>query len=343
MRIIVTGGLGFIGSHTVVQLLEENHEVIVIDNLSNSHPRTLDRIHHIVGSHPLFYAADCTQRQSVQDIIATHAPIEGIIHFAALKAVQESVVNPLAYYANNLSALCTMLHAAVEHHIPHFIFSSSATVYGSPAHLPVNEKTPLQPSTSPYGATKLMGERIVADVCAAHPPLRAIALRYFNPIGAHPTGLLGELPQGVPNNLLPYITQTAMGIRQCLSIFGNDYNTPDGTALRDYFHVMDLAQAHTQALTFLQQHATPEAPAVRYINVGAGRPVSVLEMVHTFEEVNGVKVPHQFAPRREGDVERVWAEITLADTLLNWRPTYTLADALQHAWKWEKHLQSENK
>lgn len=336
-EILITGGLGYIGSHTALQLIAQGYAPVIVDNLCNTDPATLDRIEAISGVRPPLYAVDCRDISAMENLFREHPNLGGVIHFAALKAVGESVENPLVYYRNNLDSLLTLLELSIRFGVPRFVFSSSATVYGQPTELPVNEESPLCPPQSPYGATKLMAEQILTDVVRAHRGVRVVALRYFNPIGAHPSGRLGELPRGVPNNLLPYITQTARGVREQLQIFGSDYNTPDGTALRDYFHVMDLARAHTLSLDFMKGE-TAGGGRVQFINVGAGRPVSVLEIVQGFERVNGVKVPYRLAARRAGDVEAVWADTTLAERTLGWKPNYTLEDALHHAWLWEQHL-----
>lgn len=339
MEILVTGGLGYIGSHTVVSLIEQGYKPVIVDNLANTSRNVLDRITRITGEEVPYYEIDCANLTALREVFKQHHAISGAIHFAALKAVGESVEKPIDYYENNLGSLLTLLRCMVEFKTPYLVFSSSATVYGQPAKLPATEESPLQPPESPYGATKSIAELIIRDAVHAYPTLRTLALRYFNPIGAHPSGLLGELPQGVPNNLLPYVTQTAMGIRKELRIWGHDYNTPDRTALRDYFHVCDLARAHVLAFAAMRDGKIKEP--LDFINIGAGDPVSVLEIVQTFQEVNGVKVPYILAERRAGDIEAIWADTEKAKKLLGWKPAYSLRDALLHAWSWEKHLSQE--
>lgn len=337
-HVLVTGGLGFIGSHTVVELLESGYTPVIVDNLSNAEPWVLNQIEQITGVRPPFCQVDCTDRLALARVLHDHAPVRAVIHFAAMKAVGESVAKPLQYYRNNLLSLLNVLELMAEHAVDRLVFSSSATVYGSPRQLPVDESSPVQQATSPYGETKIVGEQMIASAVHARPSFRCVALRYFNPIGAHPSGLMGELPQGVPSNLIPYITQTARGLHGELAVFGHDYDTPDGTPLRDYFHVMDLARAHVQALQRMEQGED----GARYIpiNVGAGSPSSVLEIVREFEAVNGVRVPYKLSPRRPGDVPAIWASTQLARRLLGWQPRYTLRDALAHAWQWECHLSS---
>ena len=333
-NILLTGGLGYIGSHTAIALCEAGYTPIIVDNLANSRREVLEGIEALCGFTPPFEQGDCANPHFVDKLFQTHAPFLAVIHFAALKAVGESVRKPLEYYGNNIGSLLQILKA-MGPNCPRLVFSSSASVYGQPSHLPVTELTPLQPPTSPYGATKLFSERIIEDALAANPNLSAIALRYFNPIGAHPSGRIGELPQGEPQNLLPYITQTAKGIRKQLTIFGNDYNTPDGTPLRDYFHVMDLARAHVLAVRALEQRS-PSSPRIDVINVGSGAPRSVLDIVTSFQNATGVAVPHSFGPRRSGDAEKVWADITKAKRVLGWQPQLSLSEALRDAWLWEQ-------
>lgn len=333
-KVLLTGGLGYIGSHTAIALHNAGYTPIIIDNLSNSSLDVLANIEKICGQTPNFEQGDCADDAFIANVFRAHAPFAAAIHFAALKAVGESVKKPLEYYKNNLDSLLQILNA-MGSQCPRLVFSSSASVYGQPTHLPVTELTPLQPPTSPYGATKVFAERIIEDTIAANPSLSAISLRYFNPIGAHPSGLIGELPQGEPQNLLPYITQTAKGIRKQLTIFGNDYNTPDGTPLRDYFHVMDLARAHVLAVRALEQRS-PSSPRIDVINVGSGAPRSVLDIVTSFQNATGVAVPHSFGPRRSGDAEKVWADISKAKSVLGWQPQLSLSDALRDAWLWEQ-------
>lgn len=336
--ILVSGGLGYIGSHTVVALLEQGYEVVIVDNLSNSRRDILRLIKRLTGTEPAFYEVDCADRTAMAKVFDDVFTIDGIIHFAAHKAVGESVQKPLRYYRNNLDALLTLLEFAQTLGILNFVFSSSATVYGAPEQLPVTEDIPVAAPQSPYGATKIFAEEILQSVATAFPEFHCLALRYFNPIGAHPSGFLGELPQGIPNNLLPYITQAAIGVLKELTIFGSDYPTPDGTPLRDYFHVCDLARAHVLALEFLEQGCS--AKNMEYVNVGAGRGVSVLEIVETFERVTAQKVPYRIGARRAGDVPAIWADTAKAHRLLAWEPEFTLEDALRDAWRWEQTLRS---
>lgn len=334
--ILVTGGLGYIGSHTVVALQERGYEVVIVDNLANSRTDVLRLIKRLTGTEPQFYQADCTNREEMARVFDDVFTIDGIIHFAAHKAVGESVTHPLKYYRNNMDGLLTLLEFAQAFGIQNFVFSSSATVYGAPTALPVTEQTPLAEPASPYGATKLFAEQILQSVANAYKEFRCLALRYFNPIGAHPSGFLGEFPQGVPNNLLPYITQTVSGVLRELTIYGSDYPTPDGTPLRDYFHVCDLARAHVLALEYLER--TEDNVGLQFVNIGAGRGVSVLEIVETFERVTGKHVPYRIGARRQGDVPEVWADIKKAWRLLGWKPEFTLEDALRDAWKWEQTI-----
>lgn len=332
-KIIVTGGAGYIGTHTTVALQNAGFDVVVLDNLSNSSVSALDGVARITGVRPEFVNVDCADAGALRDAFARHADAVGVIHFAALKAVGESVEKPLMYFRNNLNGLINVLDMMREFNIPNIVFSSSATVYGVPEKLPVTEETPLQPATSPYGATKVMGENIIRDTVRAYPQLRATLLRYFNPIGAHPSGLIGELPNGVPNNLMPYITQTAAGVRPFLNVFGNDYDTPDGYCVRDYIDVNDLARAHVAAL----RHMLNGVDGVGVFNLGTGRGVSVMELVQGFEAATGVAVPYQIAPRRAGDVPAIWADASLAERVLGWRAETPLADTLASAWRWQEN------
>ncbi len=335
-KIIVTGGAGYIGTHTTVALQDAGFDVVVLDNLSNSSVSALDGVARITGVRPEFVNVDCADAGALRDAFARHADAVGVIHFAALKAVGESVEKPLVYFRNNLNGLINVLDMMREFNIPNIVFSSSATVYGVPEKLPVTEETPLQPATSPYGATKVMGENIIRDTVRAYPQLRATLLRYFNPIGAHPSGLIGELPNGVPNNLMPYITQTAAGVREYLSVFGDDYDTPDSYCVRDYIDVNDLARAHVAAL----RHMLGGADGVGVFNLGTGRGVSVMELVRGFEAATGVAVPYKIAPRRAGDVPAIWADASLAERVLNWHAETPLVDTLASAWRWQ---QNQNK
>lgn len=331
-KIIVSGGAGYIGSHTAVALQNAGFDVVVFDNLSNSSVDSLDGIMRITGVRPQFEQIDCTDINALRDAVLRHRDAVGVIHFAALKAVGESVEKPLMYYRNNLGGLINVLDVMAEFNIKNIVFSSSATVYGVPEKLPATEETPLQPATSPYGSTKVMGENIIRDVVRANPNMHAVLLRYFNPIGAHPSGEIGEQPNGVPNNLMPYITQTAAGIRECLNVFGDDYDTPDGFCVRDYIDVNDVAAAHVAALRYMLDGAQ----GIGVFNLGTGRGVSVMEMIRAFESATGVKVPYKIAPRRAGDVPAIWADATLAERTLGWRATTSLNDTLASAWRWQQ-------
>jgi len=336
-KIIVTGGTGYIGSHTVVELQKAGFEVLIIDNLSNSNIEVLSGIEAITHIRPLFEKLDCLDYSGLDHFLATHAGVEAIIHFAASKAVGESVEKPLLYYRNNLGSLINVLELMPLHGIKHIVFSSSCTVYGQPDELPVSENAPVKPALSPYGNTKQICEEIIRDAAHANPDLQSILLRYFNPIGAHPSALIGELPNGVPNNLVPFITQTAIGLRQQLSVFGDDYNTPDGSCIRDYINVVDLAKAHVTAMQRLLSRKSNDN--VEVFNLGTGTGVSVLELLKVFQEVNQVNVSYKIAGRRDGDIEKVWANPKKANTVLGWKATETLEDTLRSAWAWEKHLQ----
>lgn len=331
--IAVTGGAGFIGSHTVVQLVEAGFDVVIIDNLSRSDRTLLEGISELTQKTIPFYEIDCTDYEALNKIFAENH-IHSVIHFAAYKAVGESVSKPLDYYENNILSLTTLLRVMIDHEVKNLIFSSSCTVYGEPDVVPVTEHSPIKPANSPYGATKQMCERILED--AKVYGIQSVSLRYFNPIGAHPSGLIGELPIGTPNNLVPFITQSAAGVRGTLTIFGNDYDTPDGTCVRDYIHVVDLAEAHVKAFDFVREKS--EKSGFHIFNVGTGQGVSVLEVVKKFEEVNKVKLAYTFGPKRSGDVEKVYADPTMAFNSLKWRPKYSIKDALQHAWQWEKNF-----
>jgi UDP-glucose 4-epimerase len=333
-QIIVTGGAGYIGSHTVIELMEAGYEPVVIDDFRNSQPWILDRIAEISGKPVISYAVDCSDDTAVINVFEKHRGALGVIHFAAYKAVGESMLKPTMYYKNNIGAMCAVMNAIEKTGIQHFVFSSSCTVYGIPVSPEVTEEMKPGTPTSPYGETKLACENLVQAICKSGQPLKAVSLRYFNPIGAHPSGRLGELPNGVPNNLVPFITQTAVGIRPQLVVHGNDYATPDGTNIRDYIHVVDLAKAHVKALAWLAKQKKPVCEA---INLGTGKGTSVLEIIDTFESVNGLLLNYKIGPRRAGDVEQIWANAEQAKKLLKWKCTYTLADALKHAWQWEKN------
>nr|WP_299383157.1 UDP-glucose 4-epimerase GalE [Allomuricauda sp.] len=333
MKILVTGGLGFIGSHTVVELQNEGFEVVIIDNLSNSSIEVLDGIEAITRKRPLFEKMDLRDKPKVQEFFKKHPDVEGVIHFAASKAVGESVEKPLLYYENNLGVLVYLLQELTQKNKANFIFSSSCTVYGQADTLPITEDAPVKPAESPYGNTKQIGEEIIRDTCAISPQLAAIALRYFNPIGAHPTVELGELPLGVPQNLVPFITQTGVGLREQLSVFGDDYPTEDGTCIRDYIHVVDVAKAHVVALQRLLQGKNESNYEV--FNLGTGKGSSVLEVIHSFERVSGEKLNYQVVDRRPGDVIQAYADTTKANEVLGWKAASTLDDSMKSAWDWE--------
>ena len=336
-RVLVAGGAGYIGSHTAVELINAGYEVIVVDNFSNSDASSLDGIQKITGIAPTFIEADCCDKEAMRRIFEAY-DFDSAIHFAAFKAVGESVAEPMKYYRNNLISLVNILELMKEYGRKNVVFSSSATVYGDADVLPVTELTPRKPATSPYGNTKQMSEDILRDMVAASEGLSGIALRYFNPIGAHPTALIGELPRGVPNNLVPYITQTAAGIRECLSIFGDDYPTPDGSCLRDYIDIVDLARAHVVAIDRMVNQRNTERYEV--FNIGTGKPVSVFELVRGFEEANDLKLNYKVAPRRAGDVTAVWADTTRANEILGWHAERELRDTLHAAWAWERHVRN---
>ena len=340
--ILVTGGTGYIGSHTTVELIQAGYKVVSLDNLSNSNINVLDGIEAITGTRPVFYQVDCNDESAIEEIFTNHPDIQGVIHFAASKAVGESVQKPLLYYRNNLLSLIVLLEAMQRHGTKGIVFSSSCTVYGQPEVLPVTEDAPVQEALSPYGNTKQINEEILRDVVYAGVPYKVIRLRYFNPIGAHPSALIGELPLGVPQNLIPYLTQTAAGIRQELSVFGDDYNTPDGSCIRDYINVVDLARAHVLAVDRILDEAK-KSPALETFNIGTGHGVSVLELIRTFEEVTGVPVPHKIVGRREGDIEQVWADPSLANNVLGWQARESLADTLRSAWAWQVRLKEQQK
>ena len=340
-KILVTGGLGFIGSHTAVELQNEGFEVVIIDDLSNSSEAMLDGIVAITGQRPVFEKFDLCDKAKARNFFARHKDIEGVIHFAASKAVGESVANPLLYYENNLGVLINLLQELCKKQQAGFIFSSSCTVYGQADKLPISEDAPVKPAASPYGNTKQVGEEIIRDVCRATPRLAAISLRYFNPIGAHPSLAIGELPLGAPQNLLPFITQTAIGLRKQLAVFGDDYATPDGTCIRDYIHVVDLARAHVAALQRLVNHENRESLEV--FNLGTGKGNSVLEVIRSFERVSGKKLNYRIAPRRAGDVPQAWADTGKANAVLGWKARFSLDEAVKSAWDWEKKIRKTEK
>lgn len=333
MKVLVTGGLGFIGSHTVVELQSEGFEVIIVDDLSNSSLEVLEGITAITAKKPIFEQLDLRCKKSVQGLFEKHNDIEGVIHFAASKAVGESVEKPLLYYENNLVTLIYLLQELEKKENAQFIFSSSCTVYGQAAVMPITEAAPIQNALSPYGNTKQIGEEIISDT-AQVTNINAILLRYFNPIGAHESCLIGELPLGVPQNLIPFITQTAIGQRRELSVFGSDYPTPDGTCIRDYIHVVDLAKAHVVALKRLINRENDTK--VEVFNIGTGKGTSVLEIIETFERVNEMKLPYKIVDRREGDITEAYADTTKANEVLGWKATKTLEEALSSAWKWQQ-------
>ncbi|MDR1876540.1 MAG: UDP-glucose 4-epimerase GalE [Flavobacteriaceae bacterium] len=340
VKILVTGGLGFIGSHTVVELIQSGFEPVIVDDLSNSELFILDRIEQITGSRPEFYPYDVCDPEKLRAVFTENKEIKACIHFAAKKAVGESMEIPLTYYRVNLVSLLTVLDIMKEFEVGNFVFSSSATVYGQPEHLPVNELSPLQKSLSSYGSTKQMAEDILEKVSETG-WLKVLSLRYFNPVGAHKSSLIGELPKGIPSNLMPYITQTAIGIREKLTIFGDDYNTPDGTCIRDYIHVADLAKAHVNACNYLLTRTDTSPYDV--FNIGTGTGNSVLEIVKTFEKVNQVEVPYITGSRRSGDVESIYAGCTKANKILKWEAQYTLEDMVKDAWNWEKSYRKQIK
>lgn len=334
MKVLVTGGAGYIGTHTVLALIEHGHQPIILDNLSNSQREILGRLEELCGQEVPFYEVDCTDAKALEQIIQKCQP-DGVIHFAAFKAVGESVENPIKYYHNNVGGLVSLMDAMTKNGVKNLVFSSSCTVYGQPEHLPATESSPLQEANSPYGYTKQIGERMITEtVQSMNGGLGAVLLRYFNPIGAHPSGLIGELPLGVPNNLVPYINQAAAGQLGELTVFGDDYNTVDGTCIRDYIHVVDLANAHIKALEWIQNHAGE----CKAFNVGTGNGHSVKEVIDTFETVNGVKVPHHYGNRRAGDVEKIYASSNLAEKELGWKAKKSLADALIDSWNWQLAL-----
>ncbi|MCQ0110324.1 UDP-glucose 4-epimerase GalE [Zhouia amylolytica] len=339
MKILVTGGLGFIGSHTVVELQNAGFDVVIIDNLSNASIEVLDGITSITKKAPEFEKLDLRDKLKVQVFFEEHQDIDGVIHFAASKAVGESVEKPLLYYENNINTLVYLLQELSKKGNSNFIFSSSCTVYGQADQLPITENAPVKPAESPYGNTKQIGEEIIGDTCKVYNELNAISLRYFNPIGAHPSAEIGELPIGVPQNLVPFITQTGMGLRQELSVFGDDYPTPDGTCIRDYIHVVDLAKAHVVALQRLLKGANKANYEV--FNVGTGKGSSVMEVIESFERVSGQKLNYKIAPRRPGDVIEAYADTTKANEELGWKAVSTLDDAMASAWKWEQKIRKK--
>lgn len=337
-KILVTGGLGFIGSHTVVELQNEGYEAVIVDNLSNSSEKVLDGIFAITGKKPIFEKFDLRDKEKVQNFFKKHNDVTGVIHFAASKAVNESVEEPLLYYENNLGVLTYILQELVKKDSSNLIFSSSCTVYGQADEMPITESAPVKPAESPYGNTKQVGEEVIRDTCKVNTHLAAIALRYFNPIGAHPSAEIGELPIGVPQNLVPYITQTGAGLRDQLSVFGDDYPTPDGTCIRDYIHVVDLAKAHVAAMKRLIEGKNESNYEV--FNLGTGKGSSVLEVIKSFEKVSGTKLNYKIAPRREGDVIQAYANTKKANEVLGWQAKSSLDEAMASAWTWEKKIRN---
>ena len=331
-KILVTGGLGYIGSHTVVELQNEGYDVVVIDNLNNSSDQVQSRIESITGKPFELLVGDVNDTVALQSLFNKHS-FDGVIHFAAYKAVGESVENPIMYYQNNVSGLISVLEAMNTFKVSNLIFSSSCTVYGAATDLPVTENTLIQKAESPYGTTKILGEDIIQDF-AKHKAFKSILLRYFNPVGAHPTAQIGELPLGVPSNLIPFVTQTAAGIRAQLTVYGDDYATADGTCIRDYIHVVDLAKAHVKALNY----ASKMSKSVDVFNVGTGNGTTVLEVIRAFESVNGIKLNYKIGPRRAGDVEQIWADTTKVSEVLGWKSEYGVEDMMKHAWAWQQGL-----
>ena len=340
-KVLITGGTGYIGSHTAAELVEDGFEVVIIDNLYNSEAEVVDRIEKITGVKPALKIFDLCDSDKTDLFFKNHNDISAVIHFAAYKAVGESVNKPLEYYRNNLVSLMNLLDSMKKYGIVNMVFSSSCTVYGQPDKLPVKEESPVQAATSPYGNTKQIGEEIIRDTTVATDKIKAISLRYFNPIGAHPSALIGELPLGVPENLVPYITQTAIGLRDELSVFGDDYDTPDGSCIRDYLHVSDLAKAHVVAVKRLIEKKNKKDYEV--FNLGTGKGVSVLEAIRSFEKVSGVKLRYKIVGRRKGDIVKIWADPSLANRELNWKTGYSLDDCMKTAWDWQKQLSKTRK
>ena len=339
-KIVVTGGTGYIGSHTAVELIEDGFEVILIDNLYNSEAEVADRIGKITGTKPRLEVIDLCDSELLDDFFKRNKDVSAIIHFAAYKAVGESVNKPLEYYRNNLLSLINILEGMKNYAVPAIVFSSSCTVYGQPEKLPVTEDAPIQPAISPYGNTKQIGEEIIRDTVAVNKNIKAISLRYFNPIGAHKSALIGELPRGVPDNLVPFITQTALGLRNELKIFGDDYNTPDGSCIRDYLHVVDLAKAHVIAVKRMLENKNKLDYEV--FNLGTGKGVSVLEAIKSFERVSGIKLKYKITGRRAGDIEKIWADPSFANRELGWKTLSSLDEAMKTAWEWEKAVRKKN-
>jgi len=332
-KILVTGGLGYIGSHTVVELMNAGYEPVIVDDLSNSHPKILDQITRITGKRPVFYQLDLCDDASIKNLATAEPDITGIIHFAAFKAVGESVQEPLKYYRNNIYSLVNLLNVYYGKPL-NLVFSSSCTVYGQPDELPVTENAPVKPAQSPYGNTKQIAEEILMDTVASGANYKVISLRYFNPVGAHESALIGELPIGVPQNLVPFITQTAIGKREKITVFGDDYNTPDGSCVRDYIHVVDLAKAHIAALKLMEG----DFKGYDVFNIGTGDGTTVLQVIRAFERVTGVKLNYTIGPRRSGDVEQVWGDVTKSKNQLHWQTVLDIDTMMGSAWEWEKYL-----
>ena len=334
-KILITGGAGYIGSHTALELLNEGYEVVVYDNLCNSSKESLKRVEELTGKTITFYEGDVMDEAALKAMLEKEG-VDAVIHCAALKAVGESVQKPLEYYRNNITGTLTLMDVMKQTGVKNIVFSSSATVYGSPEEMPITEECPKGQCTNPYGWTKSMMEQIMTDVQKANPDMNVILLRYFNPVGAHPSALIGELPRGVPNNLVPFITQTAIGKRECLSVFGNDYPTPDGTCQRDFIDIVDLAKAHVFAVRRMLDGKMKKEYEI--FNIGTGKPLSVMELINAFEKANNLKLNYKFAPRRTGDVTAIWADPTLANNELGWKAERSIEDTLAAAWAWEKHL-----
>jgi UDP-glucose 4-epimerase len=334
-KILVTGGTGYIGAHTVVELQNNGYEVVIVDNLSNSDIKILTQIETITGKKPAFVKLDLRDKSSIIEFLKQHNDISGVIHFAASKSVSESVKNPLLYYDNNISTLVNLLNSLAGKPV-NFVFSSSCTVYGEPDTLPVTEQAPIKKAESPYGNTKQIGEDILKETANATDNLKAIALRYFNPVGAHQSALIGELPNGVPQNLVPFITQTAIGKREQLTVFGDKFDTPDGSCIRDFIHVVDLAKAHVAAIKRME--AKQMGAAYEVFNVGTGNGYSVLELIHTFEKVTGKQLNYRIGPPRDGDIVKIWGDVSLAEKELNWKAENDLTSMLSSAWAWEKYI-----
>jgi len=335
MKILVNGGAGFIGSHTTVELFSAGHTPIIVDDFSNSQKWIIDRIEQITSKRPKVYEGDCTDFNFMNSVFEKEKDIDGVIHFTAFKAVDESIQKPIPYYKNNINSLLILLEVMQKHSVENIVFSSSATVYGDPDTNPLTESSPRKQATNPYGNTKLIAEDILRDIVTSNANIKTIPLRYFNPIGAHESHLIGELPSGVPSNLVPYITQTAAGIRDKLTVFGNDYNTPDGTCLRDFIHVVDLAKAHIATLEYLQKQ---KSPFFDVFNVGTGNGTSVLELINAFEKVNNTKVNYKIGPRRPGDVEACWADTKKINEVMGWKAQKTISEAMKDSWEWQKTL-----